>query len=286
LPNRHNPWNRSARIFRTWYYPRAIDFARFRAIADEAGALLLADISHIAGLVAAGCHPSPIDHAHFTTMSTYKQLYGPRGGLILIGQEAETRAPGGARTLAELVQHAVFPTVQGTPNLGAVAAKARALTRVATDEFRALARAIVADARALADSLASAGWKVLTGGTDNHIVLLDVAARELTGVIAEQALETCGIVVNKNRIPGDTRRASITSGLRLGTNSLALRGMDEAAVGTCADLLNRVLSSVEPQGETAFRLDPRVAAAVRDEVRSLCTRYRLPNYPGQATEAT
>ncbi len=261
-------------------YPRVIDFARFRAIADRVGAYLLADISHIAGLVAAGEHPSPIDHAHFTTTSTYKQLYGPRGGLILMGRDHDAPAPDGSGTLAGLVQRAVFPLFQGTPNLSAIAAKARALGRVARPEFRDLARRIVADARHLAECLRQLGYRVLTGGTDNHLVLIDVLAGGLTGVIAERALEECSIVVNKNRIPGDRKSAQVTSGLRLGSNSLALRGMEVEAVGHCARLIHRVLDSLEVRGDREYRLPARVRREVAREVEDLCLRYPIPRYPG------
>lgn len=260
-------------------YPRTIDFARFRAIADEVGAYLLADISHIAGLVASGVHPSPIPHAHFTTTSTYKQLYGPRGGLILMGAAADQPAPDGKRSLADSIQRAVFPFFQGTPSLGSIAAKARALAWVATPAFRTLAERIVDDAQALAAALLARDYQVLTGGTDNHMILIDVAARGLTGVIAEQALEECGIIVNKNRIPGDIRPALITSGLRLGTNTLARRGLSPAAMATCADLVDRVLRAVSPLDETTYLLDPLARDSVHAAVQQICARYPLPGYP-------
>lgn len=260
-------------------YPRTIDFARFRRIADEAGSLLLADISHIAGLVAAGEHPSPIDHAHFTTTSTYKQLYGPRGGVILMGRDHDTAAPGGRGTLSDLIQRAVFPFFQGTPDLATVAAKARALERVAAPEFRILARRITAGARALAASLSDRGYRVVTGGTDNHIVLVDVLQRGITGFVAERALEECGIVVNKNRLPGDAKSALVTSGIRLGTNALALRGMGPAEMPGCAYLLDEVLCGLTVLGDRAYELDPGVRERVRARVRELCERWPLPHYP-------
>ena len=265
-------------------YPRRIDWAAFRQAADEAGALLLADISHIAGLVAAGEHPSPIDHAHVTTTSTYKQLYGPRGGLILVGRDAGAPAPGGRGTLADALQRAVFPFFQGTPDLAGVAAKARALARVSEPGFRALARRITAGARALAAALDARGWRPLTGGTDNHIVLIDVSARGLSGLIAERALESCGIVVNKNRIAGDTRPAAVASGIRLGTNVLALRGLGAAEMPACAALLDEVLTAVRPEGDRAFTLDAQVQARVAAAVRALCARYPLPGYPHESGE--
>jgi glycine hydroxymethyltransferase len=259
-------------------YPRTIDFAAFREIADEAGAWLLADISHIAGLVAAGEHPSPIDHAHFTTTSTYKQLCGPRGGLVLMGRDHDTPAPDGRGTLSDLVQRATFPFFQGTPSLAAIAAKASALARVASPEFREAARRITSSARALAAALDGRGYRLVTGGTDNHIVLIDLTERGISGVVAERALEECGIVVNKNRIPGDRRSAATASGVRLGTNVLALRGMGATEMPRCAELVDRVLGAVRVLGDRAYELDPARAAAVRGEVAELCARFPIPGY--------
>jgi glycine hydroxymethyltransferase len=260
-------------------YPRIIDFRKFRTIADAAGAWLLADISHIAGLVAAGEHPSPIDQAHFTTTSTYKQLGGPRGGLILMGKDYGRIAPDGKRTLAELIQNAVFPFFQGTPNLSAIAAKARALANVLTPEFKAMAHRIVSSARELARCMVETGYRVLTGGTDNHLMLIDLEAEGLTGRIAERALEECQIIVNKNMIPGDKKSPQITSGLRLGTNSLAIRGMTTREMPQCASLVDRVLRSLKPLSDSQYELCPAVKAAVQEEVSQLCRRFPLPNYP-------
>ncbi|MCX5403592.1 serine hydroxymethyltransferase [Streptomyces sp. NBC_00335] len=259
-------------------YPRTMDFARFRAIADSVGAYLVADISHIAGLVATGEHPSPIDHAHVTTTSTYKQLGGPRGGLILIGRDHDAPAPGGRGTLAGLMQRAVFPQSQGTPNPAAIAAKARALSLVATPDFQRTARLIIEDAQAVAAALEARGHRVLTGGTDNHMVLLDLRGQGLTGVIAEGAAEDCGILTNRNRIPGDTRPPLVTSGLRLGSNVMAQRGMGPAEAAECARLLHTVLTATTALGDTSYRLDPEVREHVRGEVARLCARHPLPGY--------
>jgi glycine hydroxymethyltransferase len=260
-------------------YPRTIDFGRFRQIADEVGAYLLADISHIAGLVAAGEHPSPIDHAHFTTTSTYKQLCGPRGGLILVGRDVETLAPDGKRTLPEMIQRAVFPFFQGTPNLSAIAAKARALDLIATPGFRSLARLIVADARALAEWFARQGYRVLTGGTDNHMVLLDVlTSRGVTGLVAERVLEECDVVINKNAIAGDGKGVLVTSGMRLGTNSLALRGMGPREMADCAELIDGVLRAVEPRGDRDYELAADRRHGFQSAVRELCRRFPIPRY--------
>ncbi|MFC8653627.1 serine hydroxymethyltransferase [Streptomyces sp. JL1001] len=260
-------------------YPRRIDFARFRAVADEVGAYLVADISHIAGLVAAGEHPSPIDLAHVTTTSTYKQLGGPRGGLILSGAEHRTPGPDGRTPLSDLMDRAVFPRSQGTPSPASIAAKARALGLLRTESARWAARLIVENARALADGLARRGHRVLTGGTDNHMVVLDLRPSGISGLVAERALEGCGILANRNRIPGDTRSAQVTSGLRLGTNILAQRGMGASEMGQCVELIDAVLRAVISVDDTTHTLDPRVQRAVRAEVRELCARFPLPGYP-------
>jgi glycine hydroxymethyltransferase len=266
-------------------YPRRIDFKRFREIADEVGAFLLADISHIAGLVAAGEHVSPIDHAHFTTTSTYKQLCGPRGGLVLMGRDFEQPAPGGKRTLAELVQRAVFPFFQGTPNLSAIAGKARALATVATSWFKAVARRIVVGAAELARCLQEMGYRVLTGGTDNHLIMVDVWSRGVTGRIAEKALEECDIIVNKNWLPGDPKPRLVTSGVRLGTNNLALRGMGTEEMPRCAELIHQVLGGVRVQGDMEYELPLDLKASVRAAVHRMCRKFPLPHYPAVQAEA-
>ncbi|HEV3355721.1 MAG TPA: serine hydroxymethyltransferase [Pseudonocardiaceae bacterium] len=257
-------------------YPRTIDYAAFRAIADDVGAFLLADISHVSGLVAAGLHPSPIDHAHVTTTSTYKQLGGPRGGLILSGRDHAT--------LASRLDRGVFPRVQGTPNAAAIAGKARALHLAGTAEFRAWARLIVADAQALAGALAARGHRIMTGGTDNHMVLVDVDAAGLTGVVAEKALRECGILANRNRISGDTKPATVGSGLRFGTNILAQRGLTPAQVRRIGQLADRVLRSISTTGDTGYRLDPVVRAEVGAEVADICRRFPFPGYTAASKE--
>ncbi|WP_453848609.1 serine hydroxymethyltransferase [Streptomyces violascens] len=257
-------------------YPRTIDFARFRTIADSVGAYLLADISHIAGLVATGEHPSPVDLAHITTMSTYKQLGGPRGGLILSGRDHSSFGPDGKTPLSRLMQRAVFPQSQGTPSPAAIAAKARAFALADTDGFAETTQLIVASARALSAELASLGYRILTGGTDNHIVLVDIIESGLSGVVAERALEQCAILANRNRIPGDTKSPLVTSGLRLGTNILAQRGMGPAQMRDCARLMHTVLAATTALSDTEYQIDPALAAQVREDVKSLCARYPLP----------
>lgn len=262
-------------------YPRVLDFARFRAIADSVGAYLVADISHIAGLVVAGEHPSPIDAAHLTTTSTYKQLGGPRGGLILSGREHLSPGPDGRTPLARLMQRAVFPQSQGTPNPAIIAAKARAFALAAGPEFTRTARLIIEDAGALAAELTRFGYRLLTGGTDNHMVLIDVHDRGLTGVVAERALERCGILTSRNRIPGDTKPPLVTSGLRLGTNILAQRGMGPDQMWECANLVHTVLAATSPTGDTGYVIDPAVATQARVDVAKLCARYPLPADAGR-----
>ena len=201
-------------------YSRVIDFKEFRRIADEVGAYLLADISHIAGLVIAGAHPSPIDEAHFTTTSTYKPG-GPRGGLILMGRDYDgtISVSGKQKPLWEHIQKTTFPGVQGTPYLNNVAAKAVFFKETLSDEYRARQFKIVENAGKLADDLMNLGYDVLTGGTENHMALVNVANfREgMTGVIAQKCLEDCDIIVNMNRLPYDTKSMAVASGVRLGT---------------------------------------------------------------------
>jgi glycine hydroxymethyltransferase len=263
----------------TTAYPRQVDWARFRAIADEVGAYLLADITHIAGLVAAGLHPSPVDHAHFTTTCTHKQLYGGRGGLILMGKDFERVGPDKKRTLAEVIQKKVFPFFQGAPNQSAIAAKARGFAYVTSAEFRAVAKRIVELSRALAAAFVARGNRVITGGTDNHIVVVDVFRRGITGVVAEKALEDCGIVVNKNRIPYDKNPPTVTSGIRLGTNGLAIRRMEPSDMTHCVELIEQVLTGVQQVNEREYRLPTELRARVESEVRELCRRRPIGTYP-------
>ncbi len=256
-------------------YPRTIDFGRFREIADSVGAYLVADISHIAGLVAAGLHPSPIDHAHITTTSTYKQLCGPRGGIILLGRDADTAGPDERTPLRSLIDRAVFPGVQGTPDPASIAAKAAAFNYLSQPEFRDLAASIVHNARALAHALSEYGYRVLTAGTDTHMVVVDLRPAPITGLAAERALEAVGILVNRNRIPGDHRPARTSSGLRLGTNILSARGMDAADMRECAELIDIVLRQFDANGE--LRQESPVLIEVADRVRALCATHPLLN---------
>jgi glycine hydroxymethyltransferase len=257
-------------------YTRKIDFAQFRAIADEAGAYLLADISHIAGLVVAGLHPSPIPHAHFTTTSTYKQLFGPRGGLILMGPDADAPAPSGKGTLAQLVQRGTFPAFQGTPNLSAIAAKAAALAHASRPEFNILMSRIVSTASTLADSFQSRGYRLVAGGTDNHAILISLVDSPITGWIAEKCLESAGIIINKNRVPGDTRPALVTSGIRLGTNTVALRDMGEPEMKLIAEIIDRLLKQLEVSGPRTYELPAQSLEDTQAHIQALCHQFPLP----------
>jgi glycine hydroxymethyltransferase len=262
----------------TTAYPRTIDWARFRDIADDVGAFLLADITHIAGLVIAGRHPSPIDAAHVVTTCTHKQLYGPRGGLILLGASAELPAPGGG-SLRQAMQRGVFPLVQGAPIVNSIAAKARVLGRASQPEFRALMARVVQLSRALADALIAAGARVMSGGTDNHIVVVDVLSSfGLTGLVAEKALEDCGIIVNKNRIVGDRKPPTVGSGIRIGSNSMAARTMEPAQMRSCAALIGRVLAAVDARGDRDYDLPAEVRAEVQSQVRDICLRNPIADY--------
>ena len=277
LARRHRP---RLIVCGTTAYPRTIDFARFREIADATGAYLLADITHIAGLVVAGLHPSPIDAAHVTTCCTHKQMYGPRGGLILIGRDVDLPALNGRGTIADALQRGLFPFMQGAPLVNAIVAKARALARATTPEFRALCTRIVTSAKALAAALIENRFRVVSNGTDNHIVLVDVLGSVgLTGIVAQRALEECNIIVNKNTIPGETKSPGVASGIRIGTNSLALRNVPPEDVRTCAAIIWRILSAVCASGDREYELDAGVRARAREEVRELCRRYPIPGYP-------
>lgn len=263
----------------TTAYSREIDWSKFRAIADEVNAYLLADITHIAGLVAAGIHPSPIDHAHFTTTCTHKQLYGGRGGLIMIGKDYDKPAPNSKFTLGQIIQKKVFPYFQGAPNQSAIASKARGLHFVASPEFKSVAERVVALAKALAEAFMQKGYRVITGGTDNHIVVVDVLAKGITGVNAEKALEDCGIVVNKNRIPGDQKPPAITSGIRLGTNGLAIREMEPSDMTECVDIIHDILTGTENLADREYKTADAVKTSAMDRIAELCKRRSITTYP-------
>ncbi len=241
-------------------YSRQIDFDRFREIADEVGALLFADIAHIAGLVAAGLHPTPVGRAQLITTTTHKTLRGPRGGMILCDE-----------AFAKAVNSAVFPGNQGGPLMHVIAAKAVAFAEAAEPSFVRYCEQIIANARALADALMERGYRVVSGGTDNHLLLVSLADRELSGKAAQQLLEQAGITANKNMIPFDPRKPFVTSGVRLGTPAATTRGMQEAEMRRIGAWIADLLDA--PQDEA-------LPGRVRAEVRELCARF--PLYPGRA----
>jgi len=259
-------------------YTRTIDFDRFREIADEVGAYLMADVSHIAGLIIAGVHPSPIHAAHFTTTSTYKPG-GPRGGLILMGRDFDQPIAVGAHTrpLWEHLDKTTFPGVQGTPHLNNIAAKAVFLRETLTEDYRMRQHALVKNAQALAGQMMQRGFEVLTGGTDNHMVLIDVTHYQpgLTGAIAQRCLEACGIIVNMNCLPYDPQSQAITSGLRLGTPIVTRQGMRTGHMGTVADLITEVLNTVQPTGPRAYDLDTRFRDTMKETVQQFCRQFPI-----------
>ncbi|MBE3597027.1 MAG: serine hydroxymethyltransferase [Hydrogenibacillus sp.] len=232
-------------------YPRVIDFARFREIADAVGAYLMVDMAHIAGLVAAGVHPSPVPYADVVTTTTHKTLRGPRGGMIL-AREAYAKA----------LDKAVFPGVQGGPLMHVIAAKAVALGEALTPAFRAYSEQVVRNAKRLAAALVARGFTLVSGGTDNHLILIDLRNRGLTGKAAEARLDQVGITTNKNAIPFDPEKPNVTSGLRVGTPAVTTRGMDESAMEEIAELFDLVLVS-EPTAAALDEARRRVEALVR-----------------------
>jgi len=256
-------------------YPRAIDFARFRAVADEVGALLFVDMAHIAGLVAAGEHESPLPHAHVVATTTHKTLRGPRGGMILMGRDmdnvfGETAAKSGRIKLqSEILDSVVMPGVQGGPLMHVIAAKAVALGECRLPAFAACMRQVRANARVLGEELVRRGHRLVSGGTDNHLILVDLSGRDISGKAAEKALEEAGITVNKNMVPFDERGPLVTSGIRVGTPALTSRGMGEAEMRVIAALIDRGIAAAK---------DPEELARIRGESRALAAAY--PLYPG------
>ena len=234
-------------------YPRVIDFARFREIADSVGAYLMVDMAHIAGLVAAGLHPSPVPYADVVTSTTHKTLRGPRGGIILCKE-----------SLAKAIDKAIFPGTQGGPLEHVIAGKAVAFGEALKPEFAAYQRQIVANAQALADRLMANGIKLVSGGTDNHLMLLDFTGTDITGLEVEQNLERAGITVNKNTVPGEQRKPSVTSGIRVGTPSVTTRGMTEIEMTNIADMITSIVND----GKSAI-------PAVKKQVAELVKRFPL-----------
>jgi glycine hydroxymethyltransferase len=245
-------------------YARVIDFAALRSIADEIGATFLVDMAHVAGLVAGGVHPSPVPHAHIVTTTTHKTLRGPRGGMILCRAE-----------LAKAVDKQVFPGTQGGPLEHVIAAKAVALAEAATPAFKVYAAQVVKNAQALAAGLVARGYAIVSGGTDTHLMLVDLRPKHLTGKEAEQLLDRAGITVNKNTIPGDPQSPFVTSGIRLGTPALTTRGFAEPEMGRVAELIDDVLT----------RKDAATVTRVKGDARALADGFPLYAQRGAPTAA-
>lgn len=244
-------------------YPRIIDYGRFRKIADQVGAYLMVDMAHIAGLVAAGMHPSPVPYADFVTTTTHKTLRGPRGGLVLCRAEH-----------AKTLDSKVFPGMQGGPLMHVIAAKAVALKEALAPEFKLYQQQIVKNAKVLADKLMSKGFRLVSEGTDNHLMLVDLRQSELTGKVAQETLDKARITVNRNAVPFDTRSPFVTSGIRIGTPAVTTRGMKENEMELIADFIVRALNHVG---------DEAVLGKIADEVRQLCQKF--PVYPHRRSRA-
>jgi glycine hydroxymethyltransferase len=245
-------------------YPRIIDFARFRKIADEVGAYFMVDMAHFAGLVAGGAHPSPLPHAHVVTTTTHKTLRGPRGGMILCNDE----------DIGKKINSAVFPGLQGGPLMHVIAAKAVMLAEALKPEFKTYARAVIDNAQTLAASLAERGLAIVSGGTDTHLMLVDLRPKKLTGRVAEVALERAGITCNKNGIPFDPEKPTVTSGVRLGSPAGTTRGFGKAEFRAIGGLIAEVLDGLATTGDGP---NHAVEASVLARVRDLCARF--PVYP-------
>ena len=234
-------------------YPRILDFKKFREIADEVGAYLLVDMAHIAGLVAAGLHPNPVPYAQFVTTTTHKTLRGPRGGMILCEEE-----------FAKKINKAVFPGIQGGPLMHIIAAKAVGFKEVMTDEFKKYQEQIIKNASVLADALMEKGMDIVSGGTDNHLMLVDLRNKGITGKDAQNMLDEVHITVNKNGIPFDTESPFITSGIRLGTPAVTTRGMKEEDMREIAELINLTLTDFDNSKDN-----------IKERVGVLCKKYPL-----------
>ncbi len=245
-------------------YPRQIDFAKFRAIADAVGAIFMVDMAHFAGLVAAGYHPSPLDYADVVTTTTHKTLRGPRGGLVLTNDEA----------IAKKINSAVFPGLQGGPLMHVIAAKAVAFGEALRPEFASYSSAVIENAKVLAARLKERGANVVAGGTDTHLALIDLSPLGITGRDADEALERAGITCNKNSIPNDPQPPMKTSGIRVGSPAGTTRGFGPAEFQMIGDMVADVLDGLREKGENG---DPAVEADVRERVQALCNRF--PIYP-------
>jgi len=243
-------------------YARTIDFKRFREIADEVGAYLMVDMAHFAGLVAAGIHPNPVEYAHVVTSTTHKTLRGPRGGLIL------TNDP----EIAKAVDKTIFPGIQGGPLMHVIAAKAVCFKEAMSEEFREYQKQVVKNAKKMAEEMKKRGYRIVSGGTDTHLFLVDLTPKDITGKAAEKALESCGITVNKNTIPNEKRSPFVASGIRIGTPAVTTRGMKEKEMEEIVELIDYVLSSITDEKGT---VRPEVREEVTRRVRKLCEMFPL-----------
>ncbi len=255
-------------------YPRDFDYAAFREIADEVGALLWMDMAHTAGLIAAGVLNDPAPHAHVMTTTTHKTLRGPRGGMILVGNDIDnpfgyTFRDGRTKSLGQVLDSGVFPGTQGGPLMHVIAAKAVAFKEALQPSFKTYAQHVVDNAKAMADALVERGYDLVSGGTDNHLVLIDLRNKGLTGKKAEEALEDAAITANKNMVPYDTESPFVTSGIRLGTPAMTTRGFGPDEFEHIVNLIDRVLQSPD---------DESVRSRVREEVRTLCNRFPLYDF--------
>ncbi len=237
-------------------YPRTLDFAKFKEIADEVGAQLLVDMAHFAGLVATGHHPSPVPYADYITTTTHKTLRGPRGGMILTNSEEK----------AKIMNSRIFPGIQGGPLEHVIAGKAVAFGEALKPEFKDYSGKVISNAKVLAEELLSAGFKLVTGGTDNHLILMDLSDREITGKLAENSLDEAGITVNKNTVPNEKRSPFVTSGVRIGTPALTTRGMGPAEMKQIAKWIGQVLNNAE---------DVALKNRVHEEVKELCKQFPI-----------
>ena len=253
-------------------YPRFIEFDQFRDIANHVGAYLMADIAHPSGLIASGVHPSPWPHCHIATSTTHKTLRGPRGGIIMLGQDFENKwgkvAPksGRVKMVSELIDSSVMPGIQGGPLMHVIAGKAVAFKEALSSEYKIYCEKIVSNARAISNRLIELGYSIVSGGTDTHLVLIDLSNKEISGKKAELVLENSGITTNKNMVPFDKRSPLVTSGIRIGTPALTTRGMNESDMVVIANLIDKVILNPDNDG---------IINEVRDDVANLCAQYPL-----------
>ena len=253
-------------------YPRQIEFEQFREIADEIGAFLMADIAHPSGLVAAGLHPSPMKYCDIVTTTTHKTLRGPRGGMIMMGKDIENKwgivAPKSGRTklVSELLDSTVMPGIQGGPLMHIIAAKAIAFNEALQPDFKVYAQQVIDNAKTMSEALLSKDYKLISGGTDTHVVLIDLSNKNVTGKVAEQSLEKAGITVNKNMVPFDKRSPFVTSGVRIGSPAITTRGMKQDEMVKIIDFIDEIITNIENES---------VIDKVKTEVQSLCSSFPL-----------